>query len=126
MKRVEWSWAKAHDGRLLNESADTLATNGVVNDPRTCPVTLVRSLGEDTDEETHESRDGEETPVVSEDDSVHPVGKTFVQKDGPNTMVQFLSEIEESQKSRKVTRNRSLGKTLRTQSLINLQFQRLN
>jgi ribonuclease HI len=30
MKRVEWSWVKAHNGRLLNECADTLATRGVL------------------------------------------------------------------------------------------------
>jgi ribonuclease HI len=29
MKRVEWSWVKAHNGRLLNECADMLATKGV-------------------------------------------------------------------------------------------------
>jgi hypothetical protein len=52
-----------------------------MNDPRTCPVTFVRILGEDTDVETYELRDGEET---------------FVQKDGPNTMVQFISESDET------------------------------
>jgi hypothetical protein len=57
-------------------------------------VSFVRVLGEDTDEETYEPKDGEETPVVSEDDSVLPAGKTFVQKDGPSTVIQFLSESD--------------------------------
>jgi hypothetical protein len=65
-----------------------------MNGPRACPVTFVRILGEDTDVETYELRDGEETPVVDEYDGVYPVGRTFVQKDGPNTMVHFLSESD--------------------------------
>jgi ribonuclease HI len=41
MRRVEWSWVKAHNGRLLNECADTLATRGVLNQQRPCPVETV-------------------------------------------------------------------------------------
>jgi ribonuclease HI len=82
MKRVEWSWMKAHNGRLLNECADTLATKGVKNEPRSSPAQFVRVVGEDTDKEIYVLRDGEETPLVSDDDSIYPAGKTFVMKDG--------------------------------------------
>jgi hypothetical protein len=93
MRHVKWSWVKAHDGQLLNECADTLATKGVMNEPRPCPVGFVRVVGEDEDLETYTLLDGEETPVVSENDGVYSAGKTFVMKaedDGP----QFLSESE--------------------------------
>jgi ribonuclease HI len=49
MRRVEWSWVKAHNGRLLNECADMLATKGVDNEPRRDPVSTVRIRGEDSD-----------------------------------------------------------------------------
>jgi ribonuclease HI len=93
MRRVEWSWVKAHDGRLLNECADTLATKGVMNEPRPCPVGFVRVVGEDEDLETYTLLDREETPVDSENDGVYPAGKTFVVKAGDDSP-QFLSESE--------------------------------
>jgi ribonuclease HI len=65
MRRVEWSGVKAHNGRLLRECADTLATKGVMKKPRTCPIEVVRVVGEDTDKETCVLRDGEDVqPMV--------------------------------------------------------------
>jgi ribonuclease HI len=80
MKRVEWSWVKAHNGRLLNEWADTLATRGVMGVPRPCPVATVRVVGEDVDSTVYEMNDGEETPVCGKDGEGYPVGKTYVLK----------------------------------------------
>jgi hypothetical protein len=95
MKRVEWSWVKAHNGTLLNEGADMLATKGVMNEPRQCPIECVRVVGEDTDSETYEMRDGEDTPLVNGDDSILPEGRTFVLKDGNRfPHAQYLSESE--------------------------------
>jgi hypothetical protein len=68
-------------------SMNVRSDKGPTNVPRLCPVGCVRVVGEDADVESYELKDGEETPVVSEDDSVYPVGKTFVQKDGPNTII---------------------------------------
>jgi hypothetical protein len=70
-----------------------LATKRVKNEPRSCPIECARVRGGDTDHETYILRDGEETPLVSEDDSVYPAGKTFVMKDGDHR-VQYLSESE--------------------------------
>jgi ribonuclease HI len=67
MRRVEWSWVQAHNGRLLNECADTLATKGVHNEPRPCPAETVRVVGEDVDDTVYELMDGEETPAVGKD-----------------------------------------------------------
>jgi ribonuclease HI len=61
MRRVEWSWVKAHNGRLLNECADVLATKGVYNEQRRCPVETVRVRGEDSDHTVYELMEGEET-----------------------------------------------------------------
>jgi ribonuclease HI len=84
MRRVEWSWVKAHDGRLLNECADMLATKGVLGEQRTCPVETVRVVWEDTDASQYELRDGEETPVAGKDGDQYPVGQTYVLKAGPD------------------------------------------
>jgi ribonuclease HI len=62
MRRVEWSWVKAHNGRLLNECADMLATKGVFGEQRPCAVESVRTRGEDSDHTVYELLDGEETP----------------------------------------------------------------
>jgi ribonuclease HI len=80
MKRVEWSWVKAHNGRLLNECADMLATRGVLGVPRPCPVATVRVVGEDTDSTVYELQDGEETPVCGKEGDGYPAGKTHVLK----------------------------------------------
>jgi ribonuclease HI len=80
MRRVEWSWVKAHNGRLLNECADMLATRGVHNQQRPCPVSTVRVVGEDTDHEIYELQDGEETPTCGKDGEGYPEGKTYVLK----------------------------------------------
>jgi hypothetical protein len=93
MRRVEWSWVKAHNGRLLTERADTLATKGVKNAPRNCPIECVRVRDEDMDLTTYVLKDGEETPLLSEDDSVYPAGKMFMMKDGDQRL-QYLSESE--------------------------------
>jgi hypothetical protein len=62
--RVEWSWVKAHNRTLLNECADTLATKGVMNEPRSSTSQFVRELGEDTDTQEYSMRDGEETQLM--------------------------------------------------------------
>jgi ribonuclease HI len=80
MERVEWSWVKAHNGRLLNECADMLATKGVLGEQRPSPVATVRVVGEDTDETVYELQDGEETPVRGKDGEGYPAGKTYVLK----------------------------------------------
>jgi ribonuclease HI len=80
MRRVEWSWVKAHNGRLLNECADTLATKGVRNEDRSCPVETVRVAGENVDNTVYELQDGEETPVVGKDGEGYPEGRTYVLK----------------------------------------------
>jgi ribonuclease HI len=82
MRRVEWSWVKAHNGRLLNECADMLATKGVYNEPRSCPVETVRVRGEDSDHTVYELLEGEETPVIGKDGDGYPVGRTYVLKAG--------------------------------------------
>jgi hypothetical protein len=80
MRRVEWSWVKAHNGRLLNESADELATRGIMNVQRECPVETVRVVGEDTDTTVYELQDGEETPTAGKDADECPTGQTYVLK----------------------------------------------
>jgi hypothetical protein len=60
-----------------------LATKGVFNEPRPCPVETVRVVGEDTDVSEYELRDGEETPVAGKDGDLYPVGQTYVLKAGP-------------------------------------------
>jgi ribonuclease HI len=80
MRKVEWSWVKAHNGRLLNECADMLATNGVFNEPRPCPIEPVRVKGEDSDCTIPELLDGEETPVVGKDGEWYALGRTYVLK----------------------------------------------
>jgi hypothetical protein len=71
---------KAHNGRLLNECADMLATKGVHDEPRECPIATVRVVGEDVDNTTYELQDGEETPTVGKDGEGYPEGKTYVLK----------------------------------------------
>jgi ribonuclease HI len=80
MRRVEWSWVKAHNGRLLNECADMLAMRGVHNEPRPCPVSTIRVSGEDSDHTVYELLDGEETPVVGKEGEEYPLGRTYVLK----------------------------------------------
>jgi ribonuclease HI len=80
MKRVEWSWVKAHNGRLLNECADMLATKGVHGEQRPCPVATVRVVGEDVDDTVYELHNGEETPMCGKDGAGYPEGKTYVLK----------------------------------------------
>jgi ribonuclease HI len=82
MRRVEWSWVKAHNGRLLNECADMLATRGVLNQQRKCAVATVRVVGEDTDHEIYELQEGEETTTVGKDGEGYPLGQTYVLKAG--------------------------------------------
>jgi ribonuclease HI len=98
MRRVEWSWVKAHNGRLLNECADTLATRGVLNQRRPCPVATVRVVGEDTDNEIYELQDGEETPMCGKDGEGCPAGQTYVLKanesDTPFGVGQTVNQTE--------------------------------
>jgi ribonuclease HI len=89
MRRVEWSWVKAHNGGLLNECADMLATRGVFHEPRPCPVGTIRIRGEDSDHMTYELLDGEETPVAGKDGDAHPLGRTYVLKAGPEVTDPF-------------------------------------
>jgi ribonuclease HI len=89
MRRVEWSRVKAHNGRLLNECADMLATRGVFNEPRPCPVTTIRVTSEDSDHAEYELLDGEETPVAGKDGDEHPLGRTYVLKAGPEVTDPF-------------------------------------
>jgi ribonuclease HI len=63
MHKIEWSWVKAHSGILLNECADILATKGVFNEPTQSLVQFLVPIGEDTDAQEYEMREGEETPV---------------------------------------------------------------
>jgi hypothetical protein len=83
MGRVEWSRVKAHNGRLLNECADMLATRGVKNEPRPSPVVTVRVVGEEDDDSRYEIADGEETPTAGKDGEGYPLGQTYVLKTGP-------------------------------------------
>jgi ribonuclease HI len=99
MRRVEWSWVKAPNGRLLNECADMLATRGVFNEPRPCPVETVRVVGEDSDVTVYELRDGEETPVTGKDGDVYPVGQTYVLKAGPEAPRAFSAYPSSSAES---------------------------
>jgi ribonuclease HI len=95
MKRVEWSWVKAHNGTLLNECADMLATKGVMNEPRQCPIESGWVLGEDADSEIYVMQDGEDTPLIDGKDSIIPEGRTFVMKDGNRfPHAQYLLESE--------------------------------
>jgi ribonuclease HI len=80
MRRVEWSWVKAHNGRLLNECADMLATKGVRGEPRSCPVATVRVAGEDVDSTEYVLQDGEETPVAGKEGEWYAAGQTYVLK----------------------------------------------
>jgi ribonuclease HI len=89
MRRVEWSWVKAHNGRLLNECADMLATRGVFGEQRSCPVTTVRIRGEDSDHTEYELLDGEETPVTGKDGDAYPLGRTYVLRAGPDVIDPF-------------------------------------
>jgi hypothetical protein len=57
------------------------------------PHSFVRVVGEDTDEARYELKDGEEIPLVNDDDIVYPAWKTFVMKYGDHR-VQYLSESE--------------------------------
>jgi ribonuclease HI len=60
--RLEWSWVKVQSGILLSECADELATKGVVNEQNPdWKMQFLTEVGEDTDEEEHILRDGEET-----------------------------------------------------------------
>jgi hypothetical protein len=83
MRRVEWSWVKAHNGRLLNECADMWATKGVFGEQRPCPIETVRVRGEDSDHTVYELLEGEETPVAVNDGDLYPLGRTYVLKAGP-------------------------------------------
>jgi hypothetical protein len=49
MKRVEWTWVKAHAGFLLNECADMLATKGVRNETLPASVQYLHAINEYTD-----------------------------------------------------------------------------
>jgi ribonuclease HI len=49
VRRVEWSWVKGHNGRLLNECTYMLATQGVFNEQRQSSVARVRVVKEDTE-----------------------------------------------------------------------------
>jgi ribonuclease HI len=89
MRRVEWSWVKAHIGRLLNECADMLATRGVYGEQRPCPVETVRIRGEDSDHTEHELLDEEESPVAGKDGDLYPLGRTYVLKAGPEVTNPF-------------------------------------
>jgi hypothetical protein len=89
MRRVEWSWVKAHNGRLLNECVDMLATRAVFNEQRPCPIETVRVVGEDSDHTVYESLDGEETLVVGKDGDAYPLGRTYVLKAGPEVTRPF-------------------------------------
>jgi hypothetical protein len=62
-----------------------LATKGVFNELRTCPVEMVRVVGEETDVSECELKDGEETPVAGKDGDAYPVGQMYVLKAGPET-----------------------------------------
>jgi hypothetical protein len=57
-----------------------LATKGVYNEPRPCPVETVRVKGEDSDSTVYELLEGEETPVVGKDGEEYPSGRTYVLK----------------------------------------------
>jgi hypothetical protein len=104
MRRVEWPWVKARNGRILNECADMLGTKGVFNEPRTCPVEVVRVVGEDSDTTTYELKDGEETPVAGKDGDVYPAGQTHVLKDGPEPPRAFREEFPSSAPAEEVER----------------------
>jgi ribonuclease HI len=109
MRRVEWSWVKAHNGRLLNECADTLATKGVRNEPRPCPVATVRVAGEDTDETVYELRDGEETPTAGKDGAGYPTGRTYVLKahaaDDPFRADKQSSQVQDETLEQRIEEN---------------------
>jgi hypothetical protein len=86
---------KAHNGTLLNECADMLATKGVMNEQRLCSAQFVRELGEDTDEQEYSILDWEETPLVSGRGDIYPAGKASMMKDGDrDPLGQYLSESE--------------------------------
>jgi ribonuclease HI len=63
MRKIEWSWVKGHSGILLNERADMLATKGVNNEQPPALVQHLVPMGEDTNEQVYELKDGEETRV---------------------------------------------------------------
>jgi hypothetical protein len=65
MRKVEWTWVKGHNGYLLNECADMLATKGVNNETPFSNVQYVHPINEDVDFQTYELQDGEETRVES-------------------------------------------------------------
>jgi hypothetical protein len=73
-------FTEGHNGRLLNECADMLATRGVHNEPRPCPVSTIRVSGEDSDCTEYVLLDGEETPVVGKEGEGYPLGRTYVLK----------------------------------------------
>jgi hypothetical protein len=90
--RAEGSWVKAHNGTLLNEFADILATAGVNNDPKPSPVQYVVAVGEDTDSMEYSLLDGEEKPLPSGRDDLLPEGDRFVTNEGDRCpLTQYLS-----------------------------------
>jgi ribonuclease HI len=61
MRKIEWSWMKAHSGILLNECADILATKGVANEQPPAPVQDLVPMGEDMGNQVYEIKEGEAT-----------------------------------------------------------------
>jgi hypothetical protein len=83
MRKVQWSWVKGHNGHLLNEVADSLATMGVQNLTPFENVQYLHPLNEDPDHETDVISEAEETPGLTEKANLVPE-MAFAMKDGDN------------------------------------------
>jgi ribonuclease HI len=59
MRKVEWTWVRGHNGYLLNECADILATKGVINVIPFSNVQYLHPINEHVDFETYTFQDGE-------------------------------------------------------------------
>jgi ribonuclease HI len=57
-RKIEWSWVNSHSGIMLNECADMSATKGVMNEPPQGLVQYVVPVGEETDTQESEMKDG--------------------------------------------------------------------
>jgi hypothetical protein len=90
MRRIEWTWVKAHNGYVLNECADMLATKGVNNETPFSNVQYIHPINEDVDFQTYEFHEGEESSVGSNRKGDDGPAETSVMKDGDN-LPQYLS-----------------------------------